>query len=174
MGETWRESHRILCRPAADIHTGLRDWPIEGFAIAGADRRFQPATAEHLTTGEDRHNRPTKDRRIVILTSPHVSAPVHFRYAWGRNPMGNLMLGHSKSRAPLATQRSDNWRIHEVPVKFGDQVDRQSINLTRQAHRIFDLQRRLKDAQRLLDEKQERNTKALEAWNTKWQEQSNN
>jgi sialate O-acetylesterase len=152
--------------------TGLRDWPIEGFAIAGADRRFQPATAEHLVTGKDRNNRPTQDQKTVVLTSPHVSNPVHFRYAWGRNPMGNLIPMSTKSRAPLATQRSDDWRIHEVPVKFGDQADRGSLNQARQANRMFDVQRRLKDARHLLDTQQGSNAKAIEDWNAKWKKQN--
>jgi sialate O-acetylesterase len=149
--------------------TGLRDWPMEGFAIAGKDRRFQPAKAEHLVTGNDDRNRPVYDQKVIVLTSPHVSEPIHFRYAWGRNPMGNLMPRSTKSRAPLATQRSDDWRIHEVPVKFGDKADRQSTNLARQTHRLFDTQRRLLDAQRLLDEHQEKNTDELKTWNGKWQ-----
>ena len=62
--------------------------------------------------------------------------------------------------------------ISRVPVKFGDQADRQSHNLAIQAHRIFDLQRRLKDAQHLLDTEQGSNTKALEDWNAKWKKQN--
>jgi len=149
--------------------SSLRDWPIEGFAISGEDRRFQPATAEHRVTGKDGRNRPTYDYRSVALTSPHVPNPVHFRYAWGRNPMGNLIPRSTASRAPLATQRSDDWRIHEVPVKLGNQADRTTRNLAIQTQRMFDLQRRLKDAQHLLDEQQQSNNKALEGWNAQWQ-----
>lgn len=143
----------------------LRDCPIEGFAKAGTDRRFQPAIAEHPVTGTDSRNRSTYDHKTVVLTSPHVPEPVHFRYAWGRNPMGNLMPRSTKSRAPLATQRSDDWRIHEVPVKFGDQADRQSHNQARQANRLLDMDRRLKDARRLLDEHQDKNLNELKMWN---------
>ncbi len=149
--------------------TGLRDWPIEGFAIAGLDRRFQTAKAEHLVSGKDDRNRPVYDHSVIVLTSPHVVEPIHFRYAWGRNPMGNLTPRSKNSRAPLATQRSDDWRIHEVPVKFGDEADRQSTHLARQTHRMFDTERRLKDAQRLLDEHQEKNTNELKTWKAKWQ-----
>jgi sialate O-acetylesterase len=143
---------------------GLRDWPIEGFAIAGEDRRFQPATAGYPVTGDDSGSRPVNDHRCLILTSPYVPNPVHFRYAWGRNPMGSLIGENTRSRAPLATQRSDDWRIQEVPVKFGDQADRQSLNLARQANRLFDMDRRLKDARRLLDEHQEKNASELKKW----------
>ena len=50
----------------------------------------------------------------------------------------------------------------------GDEADRQSTNLARQTHRMFDTQRRLEDAQRLLDEHQEKNTNELETWKAKW------
>ena len=85
---------------------GLRDWPIEGFAIAGKDRRFQPAEAEHLETGRDRNNRPQYDRRVLVLSSPLVPEPIHYRYAWGRNPMANVTISDGRyGRAPLPTQR---------------------------------------------------------------------
>ena len=43
----------------------------------------------------------------LILKSSLVPEPVHYRYAWGRNPMGNLEIG--RSDIPLPTQRSDEW-----------------------------------------------------------------
>ena len=94
----------------------VTDGPILGFAIAGNDKRFQPADAEWLIKGKDRHNRPQYDRQVIVLSSPHVSAPIHFRYAWGRNPMGNLQAAGNKD-LPFATQRSDDWKIENVPFK---------------------------------------------------------
>ena len=93
------------------------DGAIEGFAIAGNDRRFQPADASWLIKGKDQHNRPQYDRSTVVLSSPHVSNPIHFRYAWGRNPMGNLH-SHDHNDLPFATQRSDDWRMENIPVDF--------------------------------------------------------
>ncbi len=86
---------------------------IEGFAIAGKDRRFHPATANHLVTGKDNRNRDKKDPKSLFLTSPMVPSPVHYRYAWGRNPMGNLQVQHHTD-SPLPTQRSDTWPLEEV------------------------------------------------------------
>lgn len=141
-----------------------RGSPIEGFAIAGKDRHFQPARAEHLVIGKDSRDRPVYDYKTIVLSSRHVADPIHYRYAWGRNPMGNLKPRYNFDASILATQRSDNWKIHEVPVKFGDKADRQALNLARQANRLFDMDRRLKDARHLIDEHQVRNANDLKQW----------
>ena len=93
----------------------VTDGPIVGFAIAGKDRRYQPAEAEWLVTGKDQHNRPKHDRRVIVLSSPHVPEPIHFRYAWGRNPMGNLQSAGNND-LPLATQqrRLENEAFREI------------------------------------------------------------
>lgn len=142
---------------------------IEGFAISGEDRHYQPATATNLITGQDSRGRPQHDQRVLVLSSPHVPEPIHFRYAWGRNPMGNLTPKSNEGGQPLATQRSDDWRIHEVPVKFGDSPDRNAINQARAANRLFDMERRLKDSAMLIEKEGKENTKAVEAWKAKWQ-----
>ena len=136
--------------------------PIEGFAIAGKDRRFQPAEAEWLVTGKDQHNRPKHDRRVIVLSSPHVPDPIHFRYAWGRNPMGNLQSADHND-LPFATQRSDDWRMEDVPVKltgFDDLAPkdfaRRANHESQKALRLDDLGRRLKEAQALIDEHRQR------------------
>ena len=40
--------------------------------------------AEHPVTGKNAQGQPTYDDKVLVLTSPHVSQPVQFRYAWGR------------------------------------------------------------------------------------------
>jgi sialate O-acetylesterase len=143
-----------------DVHVGAeKDSPIEGFAIAGKDRRFQPAKAEHLITKKDTRNRPVYDYKKIVLSSPYISEPIHYRYAWGRNPMGNLRLRYKFDSSILATQRSDNWKIYEVPFKFGEKADRRSFVMARNANRMFDMQRRLNEAQRLLDQQKVKNAK---------------
>jgi sialate O-acetylesterase len=141
---------------------------IEGFAIAGEDRRFQPAKAEYQVISKDAKGNPKVDERVLVLSSPHVSAPVHYRYAWGRNPMGNLKHRFTQDGPPLATQRSDDWPMNEVPVKFGDAIDRETMNQARQAHKLFDADRRVKDAQLLLEEEGESTSKAMKEWESKW------
>ena len=88
---------------------------IEGFAIAGKDRRFHPATADHLVVGKDDRNRDKKDSKSLVLTSPMVPEPIHYRYAWGRNPMGNLQA-QGNTDIPVATQRSDTWPLEEIYI----------------------------------------------------------
>ncbi len=141
---------------------------IEGFAIAGEDRRFQPAKAEYQVIGKDGKGRPQVNERVLVLSSPHVSAPVHYRYAWGRNPMGNLKPRYTQDGPPLATKRSDDWPMNEVPVKFGEEIDRETTNQARQAHKLFDAERRVNDAQLLIDAEQESTSKAMEDWKKKW------
>jgi len=81
--------------------------PMTGFAIAGEDMKFQPATVNHRVVGKS-GRRVKYDSTTLILKSPLVPHPVHYRYAWGRNPMGNVQANRG-SDTPLATQRSDAW-----------------------------------------------------------------
>ncbi|MEO6594569.1 MAG: hypothetical protein ABIP94_07435 [Planctomycetota bacterium] len=131
---------------------------IEGFAIAGEDRRFHPAAANWQSTGRDRNNRPQQDRKVLVLSSPHVPVPIHFRYAWGRNPMANLQSADHND-LPFATQRSDQWRMEEVPLGvLGDEPVPDGTLTRRQRARILDalrkedLRRRLAEARALIEE----------------------
>jgi sialate O-acetylesterase len=81
------------------------DGPILGFAIAGKDGKFQPASAKFREKGKEQY-----DRRVIVLSSPLVPEPVHFRYAWGRNPLANLKTS-DHTDIPFATQRSDDWTL---------------------------------------------------------------
>ncbi len=131
------------------------DGPILGFAIAGDDGRFQPANAAHPVTGADGRGRPQHDRQAIELSSPLVPDPVHYRHAWGRNPLSNLRAGV----IPLATQRSDSWTVADLYAKYTGQSpatpnvlsrpEQQTLNrLLREA----DLQRRIAQARALLAE----------------------
>jgi sialate O-acetylesterase len=101
---------------SADIATkDDSDGELLGFAIAGEDRRFYPAEIQYLQAGKDNRNRPQFKRNILVLSSPFVSSPAHFRHAWARNPMTNLVNARG---VPIATQRSDQWLPEETPVKF--------------------------------------------------------
>lgn len=91
------------------------DGEIVGFAMAGKDRRFHPAQAAYAEKGKDGRGRMQYDKSKLVLTSLMVKDPVHFRYAWGRNPLGNLQVTGNKD-LPFATQRSDDWPMHTVPL----------------------------------------------------------
>lgn len=133
--------------------------PIAGFAIAGADRRFHPAAASHQVIGKDDRGRPRTDNRTLVLTSPMVPEPVHFRYAWARSPLGNLQASRMTD-VPFATQRSDDWPLEAVPSGvFGDDqpevLDRGQRRKQQEALRQLDLDRRVEAARMLLKENSE-------------------
>ena len=155
------------------------DGPIVGFAIAGADRRFQPAEANWLVTGKDRHNRPKTDRRVIVLSSPHVPKPVHFRYAWGRNPMGNLQAADHND-LPFATQRSDDWKMEDVPDSYYANPEatprdyrRQQRSQAKRELRLCVMERRLKEARTFIEQNKEaieKERKSLEEHKAKQKE----
>ena len=66
---------------------------LQGFAIAGEDKKF------HWALGE------LKDNQIVIW-NPKVPNPVAVRYNWENNPDGNL---YNKDGLPACLFRTDNW-----------------------------------------------------------------
>ena len=130
------------------------DGAIQGFAIAGKDRKFHPADVAYVEKGKDRRGRVQYDRKQLVLTSMMVPKPIHFRYAWGRNPLANLQATGNKD-LPFATQRSDNWRMEEVPLGvLGDKVtlpiSRGDRNKIIQALRRQDKARQREEAKRLL------------------------
>ena len=133
-----------------------QDGAIEGFAIAGKDRRFHPADVAYAEKGKDNRGRIQYDRKRLLIASEMVADPIHFRYGWGRNPLANLQAAGHKD-LPLATQRSDNWRAEEVPLGIlGDKVElpisRRDSNKLRNALRQQDKDRRIMEARRTLSE----------------------
>ncbi|MEC7678243.1 MAG: hypothetical protein VX694_03150 [Planctomycetota bacterium] len=98
------------------------DGKIRGFAIAGVDRRFHPADAEYAVRGKNDRGQVQYDKKRLVLSSQMISEPIHYRYAWGRNPLANLQATGNKD-LPFATQRSDTWVMEEVPLGvLGEQV----------------------------------------------------
>jgi sialate O-acetylesterase len=132
---------------------------IEGFSIAGDDGKFQPAKAEQSITGKDDRNQPKRDPKILVLRSPHVPKPVHFRYAWGRNPMGNLRIGNTHEKdCALAAQRSDSWTMPDMYQAYTGkksaapgEINGREMNELRKALQAADLARRVADAKILIE-----------------------
>jgi len=124
-----------------------------GFAIAGRDRRFYPADVQWYTDGSvDNRNRPKYQRDVLVLSSPFVAEPVHYRHAWARNPISNIVNGRG---IPLATQRSDGWLLEETPVKvkdFDKKNSRQISGELRKMLRQADIERRFKEAEATIAE----------------------
>lgn len=127
------------------------DGPIEGFAIAGSDGRFQPASAQWLTKDKD-----NQDRSVIVLSSPLVPDPKYFRHAWARNPQANLK-SMDNTDLPFPTLRNDPWTIPDMyenytgkkPATPGKLDGRELGELTR-ALQSEDLKRRITEAKDLL------------------------
>ena len=131
------------------------DGEIVGFAVDGVDRRFQPASAAYVQVGENDRGQPKYDRKQLALTSPLVAAPIHFRYAWGRNPLANLQRTGNKD-LPFATQRSDDWDMGTVPLGVLDEeitakLTRPQRNRVLKAFRLEDERRRVAEARAVLE-----------------------
>jgi sialate O-acetylesterase len=132
-----------------------------GFAIAGNDRHFYPAEVNFYSDGtkdsglgsmaKPARNRPDQVRNILVLSSSFVAEPVHYRYAWARNPMANIVNGQ---QIPLAAQRSDDWLLEETPEKVSippdmteDLAKRYAVGEIRKSLESADIERRIKEAE---------------------------
>jgi sialate O-acetylesterase len=149
------EGDRIVLRLDEPVSAVDDGGPILGFAVAGEGRRFHPATATHLVTGKDDRGRDKTDQKVLVLSSPMVANPIHYRYAWGRSPLGNLQANRNTD-IPFATQRSDDWPLENIPFGvLGDdapiQLDRQQRRKVEEALREQDLARRLHEARMLIE-----------------------
>lgn len=133
------------------------DGRMVGFAIAGENRRFYPADTNWFSDSKKSgNNKPQYDHSVLLLSSKFVPKPVHYRYAWARNPMGNIVNSHGVS---LAAQRSDDWILEETPIKFPappempmETARRQAGGLIRKELERDDMERRIKEAEALITE----------------------
>jgi len=75
-------------------HVGMglvvKDGPLKGFVIAGADKKFVPARAE--TLGD-----------TVVVSSPEVPVPTAVRYGWANVPDMNLFNTAGLPASPFRT-----------------------------------------------------------------------
>ncbi len=83
---------RVRFRHADDALTAAGK-PLQSFELAGADRRFHPASA--AISGHS-----------ILVRSAEVPSPVAVRYAWSNAPEANLFNGAGLPAAPF---RSDSW-----------------------------------------------------------------
>jgi sialate O-acetylesterase len=152
------EKGRIVLRFDDTVAAVDDGGPMEGFAIAGEDRKFHPADSENLIIGKDDRGRPRRDSKAVVLTSPMVPDPIHFRYAWARSPLGNAIAG-AHSDVPLGTQRSDTWTMRDTfeavtgtKSESDGPPERSERGAWIQGLRHEDIRRRLAEAKALLEE----------------------
>jgi sialate O-acetylesterase len=81
-----------------DSDGGLRNIDsklVQGFAIAGEDRKWHPADAKILSADQ------------IEVSSKDVPAPVAVRYAWADNPVCNV---YNATGLPLTPFRTDDWK----------------------------------------------------------------
>lgn len=103
---------------AVQTHGGR---PMAGFAVAGADKRFVPAHARYVVVGKDNRGRAREDRRKLEVWSELVPEPVAVRYAWARNPLGNLVNSQHHERViPVPSFRTDDSGWGDAP--FGSEA----------------------------------------------------
>jgi len=89
------------------------DRPIEGFALAGSDRHFYPSKAGFVKIRNEKGQMIDDKTRIKVWNSL-VKEPAELRYAWARNPLGNLVsLGCPL--IPVPSFRTDSWDYPEAP-----------------------------------------------------------
>jgi len=105
---------------------------------------------------------------MLTLSSPFVPEPKHYRYAWARNPMANIVNGRG---IPLATQRSDDWILEETPIKLptpkGMDARSQRRWLSgrlRKELTLADTERRIREAEETIAELKEQYAKDKAAW----------
>jgi sialate O-acetylesterase len=136
----------------------FHDGPIQGFAIAGKDGRFQPAKAEWLDKNSGQ-GQPDWERSTIVLSSDLVPEPVYFRYAWARNPLETLKSS-DLSNLPFDTQRNDPFTLADMyqiytgkkPSTPGVLHGGEMRELT-QAMKAEDMKRRVEEAKRLINQK---------------------
>lgn len=146
---------------------GLSDGAgLNGFAIAGEDMKFQAAGVSYKVLGK-KGRKVQYDNKVLVLSCPLVTKPVHYRYAWGRNPMGNIRLSlRFANEVPLPTQRSDNWTNADLlkaltgkdAVEEG-KLSKSENNALRSVLEKEDLRRRIEDAKALLKQEKELSSK---------------
>jgi sialate O-acetylesterase len=144
--ETNVDGPALVVKLDADV-VPYNSGPIHGFAIAGSDRKWYPATAAYWTD-EKKH----VHRSVIVLTSPFVPEPVAYRYGWHRNPMGNLKIQSSELPVPIA--RSDTWTLNDLYEAYTGKttasptaMNRAERGELRRALEAADTRRRLEEAE---------------------------
>jgi sialate O-acetylesterase len=86
------QSLRVWFRTAAPLR-GRNQQPVRGFAVAGVDHVFEPASARI-------------EGNSIVLANSAVERPVVVRYAWADDPDANLENANGLPASPF---RSDDW-----------------------------------------------------------------
>ena len=110
-------SGRIILTFNKDIKTS-DDRPFDGFAIAGKDGHFFPAQANYFVKEKDKAGNDIQDKTKLVIWNELVQEPEEVRYAWARNPIGNVVNESLRERViPLPSFRTDSWDYPEAPFE---------------------------------------------------------
>jgi len=128
------------------------DRPLEGFSIAGTDQHFYPAKAEYLKIDNEKGQK-VNDKKRVVVWNDLVAHPVELRYAWARNPLGNL-VNDAERIIPVPLFRTDHWDYPEAPYLNGEYEEyrKKQKMLQQQAEELARI-RIIQEAEKLLKEK---------------------
>ena len=128
------------------------DRPIHGFCIAGTDRHFYPANAAFAKTMDENGKLVDDKKRIEVRNNQTVN-PVEVRYAWARNPLGNL-VNADYPIIPVPLFRSDNWDYPEAPYLPDEYAaHRAKLKMLRKQAMEMARDRILREAEIILKEK---------------------
>jgi sialate O-acetylesterase len=145
-----RLKDKIIVTFSKEVKTS-DDRPIEGFSIAGSDRHFFPAKAEYVKTKNEKGQLIEDKKRIEVWNNLTIN-PVELRYAWARNPLGNLV--NAKDRIiPVPLFRTDNWDYPEAPyIPEEFEVHRKNLKTMQQQSEEWSRLRIIGEAERILKE----------------------
>ncbi|MEQ8787361.1 MAG: hypothetical protein RIC55_13730 [Pirellulaceae bacterium] len=107
---------------------------LEGFIVAGADRRWYPAQARHVKLD---------GQWCLELSSDLVAEPVAARYGWANWPTGNLV---GRDNLPVPLFRTDDWPLAEGVAHSPEaqQRSREHLDQLKQQGALQALDRRLR------------------------------
>jgi sialate O-acetylesterase len=127
------------------------DRPVEGFSIAGNDRHFFPAKAAYVKM-QNEQGKPDFDKKRIEVWNNLCVDPVEVRYAWARNPLGNLVNVECPI-IPVPLLRTDQWDYLEAPYSPEEYAEHRirMKNLRKEAEEIVKL-RIIKEAKQILEE----------------------
>ena len=129
------------------------DRPIEGFSIAGIDQHFFPAKAAYVKKRDDK-GQPVEDKKRIEISNFLITDPVEVRYAWARNPLGNL-VNDINPIIPVPLFRSDNWDYPEAPYLPDEYAaHRANLKLRRKQAKEMAQGRILLEAEMIMKKKQ--------------------
>lgn len=124
-----RKADRIILTFSKEIKAS-DDRPFDGFAIAGENGHFYPAQAKYFVKDKDKVGNDIIDKTKIVITNDLVPAPKEVRYAWARNPYGNVVNDAIRERViPLPSFRTDSWNYPEAPYEPNEmEIYRKKLN----------------------------------------------